>query len=273
MRPKSAVVLVLAAVAVLWSGPVDDVIHAQASRQVDFVRDVQPVLQQNCVGCHGPSQQLGGLRLDRKSSAFKAGARRIVPGGVENSLLYHRLIGNGFGRQMPPSGALQPEQINMIKTWIEQGAEWPDALANEADLPPLNPKAIEMVDALRRADRASFMKFVAADPTLLNARGPQGSTPFMYAALYTDAPTLEQLLKQGANPNLGNDAKATALMWAATDLAKTRVLLDHAADVNAVSADFRTALVVAAGRPGGAPVVKLLLDHGADPNRNTATSP
>ena len=84
---------------------------------------------------------------------------------------------------------------------------------------------------------------------------------------------LEQLLKKGADPNIPNDAKATALMWAATDSAKTRVLLADGAAVNAVSADFRTALIAAAARPGGAPVVKLLLDYGADPNLTTVTSP
>src|SRR3954453_22486246 len=107
MRPKSTVILVFASVAIVWSFTVANPIRAQAPAKMDFARDVQPVLQQNCVGCHGPSQQMGSLHLDRRSSVFKAGARRVVPGGLENSLVYHRLIGNGFGRQMPPTGALQ----------------------------------------------------------------------------------------------------------------------------------------------------------------------
>ena len=169
---------------------------------------------------------------------------------------------------MPPTGALRPEQIAIIKAWIDQGAEWPDALANEADLPPLNPKAIAMVDELRAADLPSFLKSATADPSLLNARGPEGSTPFMYAVLYTNVPTITQLLKIGADPNKRNDANATALMWAATDLEKTRLLLDHGADVNARSDDMRTPLMIAARRPGGAPIVKLLLDRGAKTNPN-----
>jgi ankyrin repeat protein len=97
--------------------------------------------------------------------------------------MYHRLVGNEYGMQMPPTGPLRPEQISIIKAWIDQGADWPDAIANEVDLPPLNPKAIAMVEALRADDQKAFWKYVTEDPKLLNARGPDGSTPFMYAVL------------------------------------------------------------------------------------------
>jgi ankyrin repeat protein len=252
------------AVAVLWLVPQA---YSQTPAKMDFARDVQPIFRQNCVGCHGPAKQNNGLRLDRRSSVLKLGARRVVPGSLENSLLYRRLLGpSDFGIQMPPTGPLRAEQIRTIKVWVEQGAEWPDSLANEIELPPLNPKAVAMVEALRMADRQAFQKIVAEDPKLLNARGPEGSTPFMYAVLYTDAATLERLIKQGADPNKRNDAGATALIWAAVDLEKTRVLLAHGAEVNAKSDDARTPLMIASGRPGAAPIVKLLLAHGAKVN-------
>src|SRR5580704_14414182 len=113
------------------------------------------------------------------------------------------------------------------------------------------------------------MKSVSEDPKLLNARGPEGSTPFMYAVLYADKATLARLLKLGADPNKRNDANATALMWAARDLDKTRLLVRHGADVNAKSDDRRTPLMIAARRPGAAPIVKFLLENGANPNPNT----
>src|SRR5262245_18147257 len=114
---------------------------AQTTEKVDFARDVLPIFQQNCLSCHGPSQQINGLRLDRRSSVIN-NRRYVVPGSVENSLLYGKLVGvPQLGPQMPPTGALRPAQIDIIKKWIEQGAEWPDSLANEIDLPPLNPKA------------------------------------------------------------------------------------------------------------------------------------
>src|SRR6266700_3456829 len=105
------------------------ILPAQTPAKVDFGRDVLPILRQNCIGCHGPAQQISGLRLDRKSAVF--GRRGVVPGSSENSFLFHRVSGSAYGMQMPPTGPLRPEQVNTIKTWIDQGADWPDALANE----------------------------------------------------------------------------------------------------------------------------------------------
>jgi ankyrin repeat protein len=206
------------------------------------------------------------MRLDRRSAVINR--RGVVPGSAENSFLFHRISSADYGIQMPPTGALKPEQIDTIKRWIEQGAEWPDALANETELPPIDPKAVAMVDALHEGDLAKFMKFAAEDAKLLNARGPEGSTPFMYAVLYTNAAMLERLLKLGADPNRRNDANATALMWAATEMDKTKVLLSHGADVNARSSDMRTPAMIAARKLGNSAVVKLLLDNGANPNPN-----
>ncbi|MDE3195720.1 MAG: ankyrin repeat domain-containing protein, partial [Acidobacteriota bacterium] len=233
---------------------------------IDFGRDIQPIFRQNCVSCHGPSQALSNFRIDRKSSVFKEGYRRVVPGSSQNSFLYHRLTGTEYGMQMPPTGKLRQEQIDLIKTWIDRGAEWPDALSNEASSEPPNPRAVSAIESLRNGDIKAFLKAVSEDRALLNARGPEGSTPFMYAALYGDAALLQQLLGKGANPNAKNDAGATPLMWAATDVARVRVLIDHGAEVNVVSEDLRTPLMIAAGIPNGRDAVKLLLDHNANVN-------
>ena len=242
---------------------------AEASAKVDFEKEVLPLFRENCLDCHGPSKQKAGMRLDRRSSVIKSFARRVVPGSSANSMVYHRLADTEYGMQMPPKGALPPQHVALIKAWIDQGAEWPDALANELDLPPTDAKAMAMVESLQRGELSSFMKAAEAEPKLLNARGPEGSTPFMYAVLYMDAGTLGRLLKLGADPNAHNDVNATALMWAASDLRKTRLLVRHGADVNARSDDYRTPLLIAARHPGGAPIVKLLLDHGANPNPNS----
>jgi len=57
-------------------------------------------------------------------------------------------------------------------------------------------KAVTMIQALAAGDRQSFMKVVAEDPKLLNARGPEGSTPFMYAVLYPTLPPCANCCKR-----------------------------------------------------------------------------
>ena len=77
---------------------------AQTPGKIDFRRDIQPLFQEHCIGCHGPSQQMGGMRLDRRSSARGIrGGTTIGPGNAEGSRLYLRLIGTKYGIQMPPT--------------------------------------------------------------------------------------------------------------------------------------------------------------------------
>lgn len=107
------------------------VVSAQTAAKIDFARDVQPIFRQNCIVCHGPTQQLSGFRVHRKSIVL--GRRGVVPGSSENSFLFHRISGSVYGTQMPPTGALKPEQIATLKAWIDQGADWPDSLSNETE--------------------------------------------------------------------------------------------------------------------------------------------
>ena len=241
---------------------------AQDAR-VDFGRDVQPILRQQCYGCHGPAKQTNGFRLDRRGDAMRGSTINpgvIRPGNSEASFMYGRIAGAAFGPQMPPTGALRPEQIATIKAWIDQGAEWPDALAGETPVAPADPRARRAAEALRAGDTAAFNALAAADPNIGGLRGPGGSTPLMYAVLYGDLAIVRRLLDAGADPNVRNDAGATALMWAVDDLDKTRLLIERGANVNAKSDDGRTPLLIASGLFGGAPVVTLLLNRGADIN-------
>ena len=184
----------------------------------------------------------------------------IVPGNSALSRLYLRLIGGDFGAQMPPAGALSTEDIAAFKSWIDQGAEWPDELANEKDLPPPDPRAAKLLAAIREGSVAAF------EPDVLNLKGPGGATPLMYAALYGSVQSMRRLLDAGADPNARNDVGASALMWTGGGLEKTRLLLDRNADVNARSEEGRTALSIAAGERDATATVKLLLDRGAGPN-------
>jgi ankyrin repeat protein len=193
-----------------------------------------------------------------------ANGASISPGKSGESAVYLRISGNKSGLQMPPAGPLGPEQINAIKVWIDQGAEWPDEFAGEAPPRVPDPQASRLMEALRKGDRPAFERMLRADPKAVNQYGPGGSTPLMYAALYGDSNSVRLLLEQGADPNLANDNHATALMYAVDDAEKIRLLLDHGANANARSDDGQTALLIAATRPGSSTAVQTLLDHGAD---------
>jgi mono/diheme cytochrome c family protein len=236
--------------------------------KVDFRRDVQPILQQHCVSCHGSELQMNGFRLDRRADAMRGGSQSdIGPGNADGSRLYHRLIDTKFGQQMPPAGRLKDVEIETIKQWIDQGAEWPDDLSGEVPTPAVHPDASLLMAAIRRGDRPAIDRLFRDAPSAVTHRGPQGATPLMFAALYGDAALVSRMLAAAADPDARDTAGATALMWAVPDRHKMQLLLDAGADVNVRSDGGRSALVVASGIVGAAEAVNLLLDYGADPSQ------
>ena len=96
---------------------------------VDFETQVLPLFKQHCVACHGESNAMNGLRLDRKSSALAGGhsGPSILPGDAENSRLVQMVAGYNVKVRMPPVGdPLTEVQIGLLREWIDQGAHWPD---------------------------------------------------------------------------------------------------------------------------------------------------
>lgn len=240
---------------------------AQEAVQIDFARDVQPLFKAHCIDCHGSKQQKNGFRLDRRRDAMRGGTSPMIsPGNSQASRMYLRVAGDQHGQQMPLDGALPADQIKLIKAWIDQGAKWPDDAAGETPVAPPDAKAAQLMELLRKGDRAAFQKLLKDEPKAANRKGPEGSTPLMYAVLYGDVDSMRQLLEAGADPNVRNEAGATALMWAVDDLDKTKLLLKAGADANARSDDGRTPLLSATMRIGCADVVKLLLEYKANPS-------
>jgi mono/diheme cytochrome c family protein len=113
--------------------------RAAAQSQIDFKRDVEPIFAQTCYQCHGAKKALGQLRLDVKSLAMKGGISgpSIIPGNSKASRLMRRILGEGDEVQMPLGGEpLKPEQIELIRKWIDEGAHWPAAdTAEKAEIP------------------------------------------------------------------------------------------------------------------------------------------
>ena len=106
---------------------------ATAARAVDFVHDVQPILRRNCFRCHGSKQQEGGLQLNRRESVYgsaDSGEPIIVREHAADSLLIKRLVDTSYGDLMPlDGGRLAKREVDVLRRWIDQGARWPDELA------------------------------------------------------------------------------------------------------------------------------------------------
>ncbi|HMY74806.1 MAG TPA: PSD1 and planctomycete cytochrome C domain-containing protein, partial [Blastocatellia bacterium] len=100
-----------------------------AQDRVDFVRQVQPIFQANCAGCHGAEKQMSQLNVLNKASL----ARVVTPGKSKESRLVQRLLGLNGEARMPKGGeALSAEQLALIERWINEGADFPAAASVEA---------------------------------------------------------------------------------------------------------------------------------------------
>ncbi len=107
------------------------ILAEQTQPRVDFDRDIRPILSDNCFACHGPDekQRMVDLRLDTKDGAFadRGGYQVIVSGKASASRLYQKISAKSEEERMPPSDSgrkLTAKQIELIGSWIDQGARW-----------------------------------------------------------------------------------------------------------------------------------------------------
>lgn len=106
--------------------------RAEIDNPVDFNRDIRPIISNNCYQCHGPDSEAreAGLRLDQFDAAImpnKKGRAAIVPGSPDQSLMHLRITAADPADRMPPVDTdkkLSLVQIETIRRWIEQGAEY-----------------------------------------------------------------------------------------------------------------------------------------------------
>jgi hypothetical protein len=106
-----------------------------ADSPVSFTDDVRPILSNKCFACHGPDDAerqggVDGLRFDTPEGAFADlgdGSRAIVPGSPEQSRLIERITSTDPDARMPPADfgkPLTPEEIETLRRWIADGAEF-----------------------------------------------------------------------------------------------------------------------------------------------------
>ena len=153
-----------------------------AETPVDFSRDILPILSDKCYHCHGPDEQArkAELRFDTQAGAFRVqdGAAVIVPGKSAESELFLRLTSTDPEEVMPPKSAnrdLTPQQIELLKRWIDQGAKWG---THWAFVPPQRPTLPEV----KQPDwvRNGIDRFILSK---LEQQGLQPATPVSKATL------------------------------------------------------------------------------------------
>ena len=162
------------------------------ARQIDFNRDIRPILADRCWSCHGPDAQAKKikLRLDSEDAAtadLGRGRRAIVPGNPEQSQLVHRITSGDEMTRMPPvdSGRkLTHQEIDLLVQWVRQGARWQRHWSFITPIRPLLPRIknkewpknavdIFVMERLERegvepspeADRATLIRRVSLDLT------------------------------------------------------------------------------------------------------------
>jgi ankyrin repeat protein/mono/diheme cytochrome c family protein len=103
-------------------------------RKIDFARQVKPLLERSCAGCHSGERPRGLFRVDGRDAMLRGGASgeaAVVPGHSEESPLIEYVSGNVPDTEMPPKAqrkrfpALGPGDVALLRAWIDQGAEWP----------------------------------------------------------------------------------------------------------------------------------------------------
>ena len=102
-----------------------------ADREIDFVKDVQPLFRKHCFECHAAGTEEGGLNLGIRQRAMEGGNQgpAIIPGDSAQSRLIHLIAALSKHEMMPPEGEpLSKEEVGLLRAWIDQGAKWPDGM-------------------------------------------------------------------------------------------------------------------------------------------------
>lgn len=157
--------------------------------EIEFNRDVRPILSDKCFACHGPDEKTreAELRLDEQASAFadRDGSRVIVAGEPSSSSLVARITSTDEFDRMPPPGhgkALTAEEVKILQDWIQQGAKyqehWSYIPLSRPEVPVLTKSELGPIDSFIRrkqleanatmnnpADRRTLLRRVSFDLT------------------------------------------------------------------------------------------------------------
>lgn len=233
---KNVVVPALLGMTVALSGSAvaSEVMPAPSDRVVDYHKDIAPIFEDRCIKCHGEKKQKSDYRLDNRDDAIGSGTegQAMVPGNSEESLLVRLLQGIDENYDiMPPKGdPLTPEQIGLIRAWIDQGVVW------EGSAPGATEAMAEGNDKVPFAGldgqwfvEATAQKGPLATWALVDEKGPAGEPCVALTAPNHDSAGTYNLLWDATTPFKngtitvalksisGDEDRGGGLIWRAKD--------------------------------------------------------
>jgi len=180
----SKTAFVLAALLCLLPGVVLPTAAGEPGELIDFNSEVRPLLMQNCAGCHGGVMKSGGVSMIYRETVLgvgDSGKQVAIPGNADGSEMIRRVLADDPLDRMPPPDhgpALSAEDVETLKQWINQGAEWSEHWAfvppKEHDLPEVErndwPRRDMDVFLLAAMEREGFEPSPRAAPEMLLRR-------------------------------------------------------------------------------------------------------
>ena len=99
-----------------------------SDERVSYTHDIKPLINKRCIACHGGVKRSGGFSLLFREEALdttESGSPAIIPGDAEHSELMRRLVAHDPEERMPyREEPLSEEEIDLLRRWIDEGAEW-----------------------------------------------------------------------------------------------------------------------------------------------------
>ena len=114
-----------------------------AADPVDFDSQIRPILQTRCLNCHAKGKYKGGLSLETREAVLRGGESgpAAIPGQSKESLIVELVAGLDPDRRMPDKNdPLTPEQVGLIRAWVDQGLKWPEGISFGFRKAPIEPR-------------------------------------------------------------------------------------------------------------------------------------
>src|SRR5687768_6918100 len=134
LLPLAAVAFCASGVFEVSAADLDSRLPKAASREISFTTEVKPILERSCAQCHSGEKPKGKFSVESREGILKGGESKeasILPGRSGSSALVHLVADLVPEMEMPPVekrkkfAALTPEEIAIVRAWIDQGAKWP----------------------------------------------------------------------------------------------------------------------------------------------------